>query len=281
MRNSLFALSILFGIASYAQETSPKESSSLFRKGAWEFKSFQNLYSQAKTFDADGRKIYNTIGRQIWLTSINELLYKVNGTINVGAEVWIKNARNISTNESRTGITGLGPKIRIVPFKKLGRLTIQSTLLIPLTNDLEGRENFSTPFVEIDASVWINQFFYYIPVSNKTQLFFQQAFWNRFVKNSFVENDFIQSQSSVFYSYFPSEGLVLYVMTEYFPTHYDSSPDGQRADAFYSYFLHSGLGAKYKIQSNIELELLYTNFWKGSEGQGAGETVGLGIRVEL
>ena len=50
-------------------------------------------------------------------------------------------------------------------------------------------------------------------------------------------------------------------------------------EAFFAYFVQSGLGGKYQlIPGLMELELLYTNFWAGSEGEGAGQTYNLGIR---
>ncbi|MEQ9008785.1 MAG: hypothetical protein RLP12_12920, partial [Ekhidna sp.] len=62
------------------------------------------------------------------------------------------------------------------------------------------------------------------------------------------------------------------------PRHYDLN--GEAASAFFSYFIQSGIGLKYQLVPNlIELEGLYTNFWNGSEGEGAGETINLGIRL--
>ena len=44
--------------------------------------------------------------------------------------------------------------------------------------------------------------------------------------------------------------------------------------------MQSGAGGKYQIIDGIlELELLYTNFWIGSPGSGAGQTFNLGIRL--
>ncbi|MEQ9402996.1 MAG: hypothetical protein RIM99_05380 [Cyclobacteriaceae bacterium] len=282
MRN-LFAIGMLFtSFLTFSQETNLQSytPSILFDKGDWEFKSFQNLYTQTKSFDADGDRVKNASGRQTWFTSINQFLYGLNSKVNIGADVWVKNVNYKLSNESRTDIVGFGPKIKIAPFNKLKRLSIQSTLLFPLANDLEDRKNDGVPFLETDATIWLNQLFLDVPLNDKSQLFFQQAFWYRFVRESFAENNFLQSQTSTFYSYFATDRLTLYGMTEYFPTHYNSSFGVQKGEAFYSYFIQSGIGTKYQLIPNlIELEFLYTNFWAGSEGQGAGETFNLGIRV--
>lgn len=280
MRNSLFILLFFFVSGALAQEANLQSytPSILFDKGDWEFKSFQNVYTQTKSFNASGEKVSSGVGRQTWFTSINQFLYGLSSKINVGMDVWVKNVNYQATSDSRTAIVGAGPKIKIAPFKGLERLSIQSTILFPLASDLEDRKNDFSPFLETDASIWLNQIFLDVPLNDQSQLFFQQAFWYRFVRESFAENNFLQTQTSVFYSYFASDRLTLYGMTEYFPTHYNTTD--QSGEGFFSYFVQSGIGTKYQLIPNlIELEFLYTNFWKGSEGQGAGETINFGIRV--
>ena len=183
--------------------------------------------------------------------------------------------------ESQTGITGFGPKIKIAPIRSLPRLSLQSTVLFNFVDQPEGNFENSIQFLETDATLWLNQIFFDLPLNEKSQLFFQQAFWYRFVADgSFAANNFLQTQTSVFYSYFPTSRWTIYGMTEYFPTHYNSDDAVESASAFFSYFIQSGVGLKYHLIPNlIELEALYTNFWNGSEGQGAGETINLGIRV--
>jgi hypothetical protein len=45
-----------------------------------------------------------------------------------------------------------------------------------------------------------------------------------------------------------------------------------------AYYNQLGLGAKYQLISNFELEILYTKFIFG-KSQGAGETYNLGFRI--
>ncbi len=251
----------------------------LFGKGDWEFKTFQNLYTQSSVFDADGGKV-DTGVTDNFFTSINQFLYGVNDQINIGVDVWVKHSNTENPGlASQTGITGFGPKVKIAPFKEIPRLSIQSTLLFNLVDEPEG--SASKYFLETDATLWLNQIFFDLPLNEKSQLFFQQAFWYRFVADgSFAGNNFLQTQTSVFYSYFPTTRWTIYGMTEYFPTHYNPDDAVEKAEAFFSYFIQSGIGLKYQLIPNfIELEALYTNFWNGSEGQGAGETINLGIRV--
>lgn len=283
MKTLFFTLAILASSFAIAQESNLQTytPSILFGKGDWEFKSFQNIYTQTKSFTQSGSKTDTGNGRQTWVTSINQFLYGLNSKINIGADVWLKNANYAQPGiNSRTSVVGFGPKIKIAPFSKLKRLSIQSTFLFPLAEDLEGRPSENEVFLHPDGSLWLTQVFYDLQLSDQFQLFFQQAFWYNVVDNSFRENNFLQTQTSVFASYFPNQRWTIYGMTEYFPTHYNSTFDVQKGEAFYSYFVQSGIGAKYQLIPNlIELEFLYTNFWNGSVGEGAGETINLGIRV--
>ncbi len=135
-------------------------------------------------------------------------------------------------------------------------------------------------FLDHDRSLWITQVYYDYPINSELQLFFQQAFWYSFVRDSYRANDYLQTQTSFFLSYFPNNRWTIYGMSEFFPTHYNGNDDAEEWDAFYSYFVQSGVGLKFQVIPNVlELELLYTNFWMGSEGEGAGETFNLGIRL--
>ena len=280
MRRTLFSITILCTLVVSGQSNLQNYTPSiLFDKGDWEFKSFQNLYTQSKSFDAGGRKVA-TGQTDHFFTSINQFLFGVSDQINVGVDVWVKHSNtSLDGLASQTAITGFGPKIKIAPIKRLPRLSLQSTLLFNFADLAEGDANHY--FLETDATLWLNQLFFDLPLNEKSQLFFQQAFWYRFVKDgSFAGNNFLQTQTSIFYSYFPTSRWTLYGMTEYFPTHYNPDDAVEQAEAFFSYFIQSGVGVKYQLIPNlIELEALYTNFWNGSEGQGAGETINLGIRV--
>jgi len=281
IRNTLFTILTIVTLVSFGQSNLQNYTPSiLFDRGDWEFKTFQNLYLQSKSFDSGGGKVDDGFN-QYFFTSLNQFLYGVNDQINVGFDVWIKSSNSYATFDSfdsSTGVSGFGPKIKIAPFKDIPRLSIQSTYLFNPLDDPEGAEG-TRYFLEWDANLWLNQIFFDLPLNEKSQLFFQQAFWYRFTKDgSSVENNFLETQTSIFYSYFPTTRWTVYAMSEYFPRHYDLG--NEQAEAFFSYFVQSGLGVKYQlIPQLIELEALYTNFWNGSEGQGAGETINLGIRV--
>ncbi len=273
-----------WALPGFAQNLQNYTPSILFGQGDWEFKSFQNLYRQTKSFsESGGTEKVDAGDPQIFFTSINQFLYGVNSQVNVGIDVWV-NHTSLPFNgdrETQTGISLIGPKIKIAPFKSLSRLSIQTSYLFSATDDPENRNPSSTRpffFFANDRSLWLTQFFYDVPLSSQFQLFFQQAFWYNVVGESFRENNYLQTQTSVFASYFVNAKWTIYGMSEYFPTHYNDAD--QSGDPFFSYFVQSGVGTKYQLIPNkIELEFLYTNFWLGSGGGGAGQTFNFGIRL--
>jgi hypothetical protein len=259
--------------------------SALLGEGNWEFKSFQNLYRETQSFGEDPfDKIKNDENRRsVYFTSINQFLYGLTPQLNVGLDLWASHVdiNSISRDANRWGISGFGPKIKIAPFRKLPNLSVQSTFLFPLTQDLESRKSDATDpflFLAFDRYLWLTQFFYDQSIGSNWQLFLQTAFWYSIVRDSFVNNNFLDTQFNGFLSYFPSSRWTVYGMLEYFPRHYDFQT--QMAQPFNIYFAQAGLGAKYQlIPQLLELELLYSNFFMGSPDNGAGQTFNLGVRI--
>jgi hypothetical protein len=272
---ALWLLNFYVGAQTNLQNYTP---SVLFQKGQWELKSFQNIYQQSKSFSANFSKTATGRGSEIYASSINQFLYGLSSNINIGFDVWAKGVKlQNSTRENWGAVANVGPKIKIAPFNNLPRFSIQSTWLFPTSSDLEGRES-NNAFLENDRQLWLTQFFYDKALSSKWQLFVQQAFWYSLVRNSYRENNFLETPVSAFISFFLNNKITLYGMTEYWPTHYNANL--QKGSPFYEFFVQSGLGSKYQIiPSRLEVELLYTNFWLGSETKGAGQTFNLGIRL--
>lgn len=262
------------------QEFTP---SVLYTKGQWEFKHFNNLYSQTAGYNDEGNKVkFNN--RESYFTSINQVLFGVNSRFNVGFDFWIKSVRvddRLSSPfstltfqnspNSRTALSSIGPKIKFQPFKKLSRLSIQSTFLIPIAKDQEGAFN-GKPFLSQDSYISITQIFYDQSISKKIQLFLSLSPWVYIDKNK-IQNQSRVSVSSpldIFVSYFPSDRLTLYTQQGFWPNLGENGIE--------SWFRQEGLGVKYQIiKGKLEVESSYTNFTMG-KNQGAGATYNLGLR---
>lgn len=280
------------GSESNLQAYSP---AALLNPGQIEVKSFNSMFTQTKYFTStfETKPLRGTWKRQTWFSSINQALFGLSHQINVGFDIWIKSVAYKSntsspftvlgfknTNTSRTAITGFGPKIKIAPFPKLAGFSVQTSLLFPMANDLEGRDNeakYSGIFLEHDRTLWRTQFFYDKHLGGQSQIFLQLAPWVYFTRDSYRKHNAVETPLSVFYNYFPSNRVTVYFMTEYWPNHYNANK--QQFSAFASYFAQSGLGAKYElIKTKLEIEVLYSQVWAGSEFSGAGQSLGLGLR---
>jgi hypothetical protein len=262
------------------QEITP---SVLYTKGQWEYKHFNNLYSQTEGFDNEGNKVkYNNRGS--YLSSINQVLFGVNSRLNIGFDFWVKSVRIDNTNSSpfatllfqnnpntRTALSGIGPKVKFQPFKHLSRLSIQSTFLFPTAKDLEGVSN-GRPFLSQDSYISITQVFYDQAIGKKIQLFFSLSPWV-YIKKERIPNTTRTSLSSpldIFASYFPTDRLTLYIQQGYWPNFGDNG--------IASWFGQQGLGTKYQIiRGKLEIETSYTKFTMG-KNQGAGATYNFGLR---
>lgn len=255
----------------------------LYTKGQWEYKFFNNLYSQTKGYDENGNKVkYNNRGS--YFSSINQVLFGVNSRINLGIDFWIKSVRIDDTTSSpfkllsfenspntRTALSNLGPKIKFQPFKKLSHLSVQSTFLFPIAKDQEGKTN-GKPYLSDDSYISITQIFYDQAIGKKFQLFFQLAPWV-YIKQKPIANTnrvSVSSPADIFLSYFPTKRLTLYIQQEFWPNY--------GSKGINSWFRQEGIGAKYQIiKGKLETEVSYTRFSMGKNA-GAGATYNFGLR---
>jgi len=258
----------------------------LFKRGQWEYKFFNNLYSQTMGFESNGNKV-DYGNRSNYFTSINQFLIGVNSNINIGADVWVNSVRvndgvkdspfNVlkfeNTPNTRTEIAYAGPKIKIIPFKKLSHLSFQTTFLIPLADDMEGKKN-GRPYLNRDSYISITQIFYDYSIASKFQLFFQVSPWIYIAKNNPSDGSSrfsVSSPTSIFFSYFPTKRLTFYVQQEFWPNYGNKGIN--------SWFRQEGLGMKLQIiKGKLEAETSYTRFTLGANS-GAGETFNFGLRI--
>ncbi len=272
----------------YTKESKSLQSytpSVLLSKGEYEIKIFNNLYTQTKFFDGEGNRI-NQGSRSSFFTSLMSFLYGYTTDLNFGVELWLRSVRNDIINSSpfetlgfdnnRTAISRFGPKIKFTPFKNefLTDLSIQTTLLIPVVSDLDGLDNDGSAYLDDDAYIWLNQFFYDRPINNYLSYFAEIDTWIRIDRDFNGARNSLQLPLKLFLSYYPTDNLTIYGMNEFL---YQWSATGQNK-TITSYFNQSGLGIKYHLFHHIELEGLVTVFLLG-KNSGAGQTFNLGFRI--
>jgi hypothetical protein len=248
--------------------------SSTIRKGTFEVKIFNNLYSQ----EAEGE-------RSSFFTTSTSVLYGATDRVNVGFDLRYRRVRYDEAGAasnfdvlssggtfSRTAISGFGPKVRISPFDNLPNFSIQSALWIPLADNLEGSEGGR--FTDWDSPTWFTQVFNDFPVGDNFSVFTEIDFMLEDFGNK--ENGSINRFSTPvtgILSYFPTPKTTLYGLASYSPYWQEN----------YDYFYQLGVGAKYQFTPKFELELLATAFdneYLNAVSGNAG-TVNLGLRFNM
>jgi hypothetical protein len=247
--------------------------STLLSPGEVEIKIFNNLYTQTAFFNSDAKKV-NLNERSTFFTNISSFLLGVKPNINIGFDVYIKSVRNSgesssplsvlkfsSGNNTRTALTSIAPKIKLSPFAKLRNFSFQTLVLIPLASGTD-----ETPFLDYDDVQWWTQFFFDKMLTNTLLVYLENGWFIRFGNDETAVNSPIKA----ILNYYPSNKWTVYLPTELNPKW-----DGVSWSAYY---FQAGLGLKYQVTANLELETLFTKFFKGKQ-QGAGVTYNLGIRI--
>ena len=311
-----FLFTLVVSTSMYSQEDFNVQTltpSSLLPIQKWEIKSFNSNYTQTEFFnekgkrlDAAGGVLYNDNGtikriadviRTTFFTSTNQINYGLSSKVNIGLEFSItSSAYSLSTDSrfkvmdfkqsanSRTAISNVGARIKFVPIATATNFSVQSVFLIPVAEDLESHKRFPRPFVNWDNYTWINQFFLDLPLSNQWSLFMNVDMVWGISRNKFVNeqrsNRFTMPVKG-FVNYFATPRLTLLLQTEYNPIWqaFGEKKTRQREGAYY---LQTGASAKYQIiLGKIEAEIGYNYFLAGNNGQGAGNSLSLGVRLLL
>jgi len=248
-------------------------------KGSFEIKLFNNLYTQ-KTGSVE-----NLTDRSTFFTSTLSALYGVTNRFNAGIETKYRrvNYSNLPSSplavlsgnaagDSRAGITGFGPKVRIAPFEKLENFSIQSTLIFPIGQDLAGNNDLR--YIDWPGPIFNTQLFNDFSIGNSFSLFTEVDFLLEDIGK--VEENHINrfsTPATAIFSYFPNPKTTFYVLGSFSP-YYQTDFD---------YFAQAGLGTKYQITPAFEVELLYTAFTNKFllDTGGNANTFNLGIRYSL
>ncbi|WP_299322382.1 hypothetical protein [uncultured Maribacter sp.] len=251
--------------------------SKLIGKGQYDVKWFNNLYTQTESTFTEG-----TEPRQTFFTSTLEAYTGVgtNKRWNVGAilefrsnVIGDRSALDVfkfdgENNTARSGLTSIAPSVKFVPIASVSNFSIQSSFFIPLVDN----ETENGVFLDQKGYIWQNRFFYdYTFPGDKWQLFSEinseLSFGDK--EESFANNS-LNLTPGLFLSYFPSSKFTVLALAQH----------SQRLDLgndFAQDFTALGGGAKYQLTSALNLELLYTNFVRGSN-TGLGQTFNLGLR---
>lgn len=260
--------------------------SALFSAGEYELNVFNSLYTQNSARDRDGKLVDKALSEgffnsQIQYTMGFEKLKKVN----IGIEVNVTSARTRGRAEngvldffksgasfSKTLISSIGPRVKFNVSENIPRLSVQSTFLFPVSNQLE-----SESFVAHDRYTWFTQLFYDRNIGEDFQLFLEADFLYRINRNSMNERNFFRTPVSAFMSYFPTTNSTIFVFGQHSNRYEVVENAVDRQFGLSQWFTQVGLGVKYQITSSLGLEMSYGNFIF-SRNDGAGYNVNFGLR---
>ncbi len=265
--------------------------SKLMKKGQWDVKVFNNLYTQNKSSNSE-RQVTKNLPRQTFFTSTFEAYTGVSnsGRINIGAVINLRS--NIGNNApatdvfkfntqhgvSRAAISSVGLAMKLSPFKNKNNISIQSTFFFPVFKDIA-----NSYYLDRRSYAWENRIFYDKSfLGDKFQLFAQldlTYYFGELQRNASSDenagerfaNNSIAFPVSVFLSYFPTNKFTIYANTQ----QYQLVPVIQ--NGFGQEFTVVGLGSKYQLTSRLNLEISTSAFLRGTSS-GLGNTYNLGLR---
>lgn len=247
-------------------------------KGTTETKIFNNLYTQKTRPNSESD--FNA--RSNFFTTSLSFLYGVSNRFNAGFDLRYRRTSNTGADISplnvfggdadsrRQGVTGIGPKIRWAPFKKLTNFSVQSALWIPTGENLQG--NATEPFIEWDGAIWVTQFFNDFSIGSRFSIFAEIDFWLEDIgKKNEGDLNRLSTPATLIFSYFPNPKTTVYLLSNF-------SPFWQTD---FDYFAQAGIGTKYQVTPNLEFEVLYTAFTNESlsNNNGQASTFNIGVRI--
>lgn len=289
----LTTIAFLFGIHIFSQSTQSNiqtfTPSKLLGRGSLDVKWFNNLYTENKFADSDGNSDNKL--RENYFTSTLEIFTGVSKSsrINLGLiiearsnTVGGRDALSVFSFDERAQITSISPSIKWQPLENIGNFSVQSTFNIPLVS----QETVNGVFLDEAIVNFQNRLFYdYTFSSGKWQLFSElntQYFFGDKEKSIFdtqgrkttLEGSFATNtvivNPGLFLSYFPSDKSTVLGFVQHF----------NRFGNFTQDFTALGFGGKYQITETLNLEVLYSNFVRGTDN-GLGQSLNIGLRYLL
>jgi hypothetical protein len=273
------------------QEYTP---SKLLKKGQWDIKLFNSIYTQTERTDERSKSV--KIDRETFFTSKLEVFTGVteSSRFNVGVVVQTKSnayggagALDVLSfkddrKTTRNGLSSVAPSIKVQPFKKVSNFSLQTSFYIPLFEDVPG-----APYLDKRSYVWETKFFFDKSfAADKFQFFGEVDFGYNFGEKSVdadpatentVErfaNNSLTLPLSAFLSYFPNSKTTVFV-------------NGQQSflidlgNDFEQNYTQLGVGGKYQLTKKINIEGSFGKIVRGVNFQGLGQTFSLGFRILL
>ena len=269
------------------QEYTP---SKLLKKGQWDIKFFNSLYTQTKKTDAGSNSV--SIPRVTFFTNTTEIYTGIseNSRINIGFIFQIRSntfggadALDVFKFEdnasARSGLTTIAPSIRVQPFASTPNFSFTSSVYLPIFKD-----KANAPYLDKRSVFWETKFFYDNTFGDdKWQIFTEVDLGFNFGEKStdadadsnVIErfaNNSLFLPFGVFLSYFPSTKTTIFVNAKQ-AFLIDLGND------FSQNYTSLGFGGKFQLTRVLNVEASFDKFVRGNSFQGLGQTFSLGLRA--
>ena len=271
--------------------------SKLLKKGQWDIKFFNSIYTQTEQTGAGGQS--QKRARQNFFTNTTEIFTGVsdNSRINIGLIFQIRSntlggqsvfdvfSFEDNGNDRRSGLTVLAPSIRVQPFRSIPNFSFTSSFYIPVFKDQADKvaDNIDS-YLDFRSYAWETKFFYDKTFGgDKWQLFteidFKYNFGEKNTEASANENtserfanNSLGLPLSAFLSYFPSSKSTIFINTQQAFLIDLGNDFAQNSTAF-------GFGGKYQLTKVLNLEASFNKIVRGQNFQGLGQTFSIGLRA--
>jgi len=273
------------------QEYTP---SKLLKKGQWDIKLFNSLYTQTEMTDSRSKSV--KIARQTFFTSKLEVFTGVSESSRFNVGVILQTKSNTyggagaldvfsfkdDRKTTRNGLSSVAPSVKIQPLKNVNNFSLQTSFFIPIFEDVPG-----APYLDVRSYVWETKFYYDKSfAADKFQFFGEVDFGYHFgEKNTDADsvtenigerfaNNSLLLPISAFISYFPSSKITVFA----------SGQQSFRIDLgndFEQNYTQLGIGGKYQLTQRLNLETSFGKIVRGNNFQGLGQTFSLGVRALL
>ena len=269
------------------QEYTP---SKLLKKGQWDIKFFNSIYTQTKRTDAGSNSV--SIPRETFFTNTTEIYTGIseNSRVNIGFIFQIRSntfngvgALDVfkfeDNTNARSGFTTIAPSIRVQPFASVPYFSITSSVYLPIFKD-----KANAPYLDKRSVFWETKFFYDKTFGeDKWQVFTEidlgfnfgekssESAANSNISERFANNSLFLP-TGVFLSYFPSKTTTVFVNAKQAFLIDLGNDFSQNSTSL-------GFGGKVQLTQVLNLEASFDKFVRGNNFQGLGQTFSLGLRA--
>lgn len=294
-KSSILVLLLLISFLGFSQEYEDSKRSViqeytpsiLLKKGQWDIKWFNNLYTETRDlFGPNGEE--QDIPRNTFFTSTVDIFTGISESNNFNVGLLLEFRSNViggrdaldvfsfdgERGSARSGFTSFAPAVKFNPIKSVSNFTIQSAFHIPLIDN----ESEQGVFLDQDGFIFQNRFFYdYSFAGGDWQLFTElNTEYNFGEQESFAYNS-LRLIPGVFLSYFPSSKFTVLALVQHIQLISFGANDAGFNDFSQDATIVGG-GAKYQLTDELNIEFLYSNFVRGND-TGLGQTFNIGLRA--